>query len=189
MLSYNEIKPKKFIVMDGQPYEVLDSNVFRKQQRKPVNQTKLRNLITGKVQEHSFHQSESVHEAEIEKREAAFHFNKGDEWWFYNPEDKGDRFSLPSDLIEGKEEYLKEGTVVTLLYFNDEPIGLELPIKMQFKVKMAPPNVKGNTAQGGTKVVTLETGARVATPLFIETDDIIEINTETGDYVTRVEKA
>jgi elongation factor P len=82
ILEYNEVTEKRFIVMDGQPYEVLSSHVFRKQQRKPVNATKLKNLMTGKVTEYSFHQSEKVEEAEIDSREVKYLYNSRGEWWF-----------------------------------------------------------------------------------------------------------
>jgi elongation factor P len=87
ILEYNEVTEKRFIVMDGQPYEVLSSHVFRKQQRKPVNATKLKNLMTGKVTEYSFHQSEKVAEAEIDEREVKYLYNNRGEWWFTDAKD------------------------------------------------------------------------------------------------------
>lgn len=188
MLDYNEITVRKFISLDGEPYVVLSTHVFRKQQRKPVNQTKLRNLKTGKVVEHSFHQSERVEEADIESRKVKYLYNNRGEFWFCEENDPGKRFLIPESLIGEQTKFLKANTIVDLLSHNGQNIGFNLPIKMDLAVKEAPPGIRGNTAQGGTKSVVLETGAAVSTPMFINAGDIIRINTETGEYVERVSK-
>jgi len=188
VLSYNEIIPKKIIVYEGQPFEVLSSHVFRKQQRKPVNQTKLRNLKTGKVLETSFHQAETVMEADIERRSAKFIYKNRGETWFADPENPKDRFKVEEDILGENAQYLKADLIVEILVWNEEIIGVKLPIKMEFKVVEAPPSVKGNTAQGGTKLVTLDGGATVNVPMFINEGDVIRINTETGEYTERAEK-
>lgn len=171
--------------MDGQPFEVVSSHVFRKQQRKPVNQTKLKNLITGKVIEYSFHQSEKVEAADIGYKDLTYLYNNRGEWWFCEGNDKSKRMSFTEEVVGSQGQFLKENSSVQALTFNDTVIGLKLPIKVELKVTEAPPNVKGNTATGGTKTVTLETGAQVNTPLFINEGDILRINTETGEYVER----
>jgi len=186
MLSYNEIKPRKYIVWNNEPHEVLDSHVFRKQQRKPVNQTKLKNLISGKVVENSFHQSESAEEAEIDKRNIKFLYTNKGENFFCEENDPSQRFSLPFEQIADKIKYIKPNDVVEFLSYEDKPIGLSLPVKVELKVAEAPPSIKGNTAQGGNKQVVLETGATVTTPMFIEAGDVIIVNTETGEYTSRV---
>jgi len=186
MLEYNQITERKYIELDGEPYEVLSSHVFRKQQRKPVNQTKLKNLITGKVIERSFHQSEKVEEADIGRTDVKYLYTNRGEWWFCSPTDPSDRMKFSEEIIGDQRIFLKENAVVTAMTFNDEIIGFKLPIKVELAVTEAPPNVKGNTAQGGNKQVTLETGATVNVPMFINTGDILRINTETGEYVERV---
>jgi len=188
MLDYNEIKPRKYVVMEGEPYEVLSSHVFRKQMRKPVNATKLKNLMTGKVMEYSFHASEKTEEAEILSREVKYlYLNKG-EYWFCEKDDPSKRFSLSEDFIGDQGKFMKPNSLVELLSFQERNIGVKLPIKVELKVKEAPPGIKGNTAQGGTKLVTLETGAGINAPLFVNEGDILRINTETGEYVERVQK-
>ena len=186
MLEYNEITEHKFIILDGAPYEVIDSHVFRKQQRKPVNATKLKNLITGKVTERSFHVSEKVKEADINTREVKYLYNNRGEWWFSNPEKPSDRFKLDGDMIGERGKFLKDNTLIETMVFGDEIIGVKFPIKVDLKVTEAHPAVKGNTAQGGTKQVTLETGAVINAPMFIKEGDIVRINTETGDYTDRL---
>ena len=189
MLEYNEITLRKVILVDGQPYEVLDSHVFRKQQRKPVNQTKLRHLITGKVTEMAFHVSEKVEEAELSTREVKFlYVNKG-EYWFCDPKVPSDRFKLDEEMLGVSIKFVKPNDILNAIIFNEEIIGVKVPIKVELKIKEAAPAVKGNTVSGGTKSVVLETGAVMFVPLFINEGDIIRINTETGEYVERVDKA
>ena len=188
MLSYNELLPGTFIVLDGAPYEVLSSRIFRKQQNKPVNAAKLRNLVTGKVVERTFHSSESVEEAEVEKRKATFLYRHRGAAWFCEAGNPKARFSLSEEAVGSALPYLKEGTEVDAVAFNDAVIGVRAPIKVALTVSEAPPAVRGNTAQNATKQVTLETGATLTVPLFIQQGDIVRVNTETGTYVERVAK-
>jgi elongation factor P len=188
VLSYNEIVPRKIIEYNGEPCEVLASHVFRKQQRKPVNQTKLRGLKSGKVLEISFHQSETVDEADTETQTLIYIYTARGESWFHQVGNPQERFTLPEAQVEDQIKWIKEKDEVEALVWNEEVIGLTIPIKVDLAVKEAPPAIKGNTAQGGSKQVVLETGAIVSTPLFINEGDVIRINTETGDYVERVSK-
>jgi elongation factor P len=159
------------------------------QMRKPVNQTKLRNLKSGKVTEKSFHQSETIDEADVEYEDITFLYHNRGEYWFCEKGKPGNRFKLDEEIIGDRGHFLKQDSDVEAMRFDDEIIGIHLPIKMELKVTDAPPAVKGNTVQGGTKVVTLETGATVNAPMFINEGDILRVNTETGEYVERVEKA
>ncbi|MFH1170682.1 MAG: elongation factor P [Candidatus Vogelbacteria bacterium] len=185
MLDYNDIKPKKFIVLDGEPYEVLEAHVFRKQQRKPVNATKLKNLITGGVREHSFAVSDKVDEAEIEEREIIYLYNNKNEYWFCEVNDKSKRFKLESDKVQDKIVFVKPNSILKLQIFKERFVGLKIPIKLELKVKEAAPAVRGNTVSGGVKQVVLETGLTINTPMFINQGDTVIVNTETGEYVER----
>lgn len=189
ILSYNEIVQKKVIVYNGEPYEVLSSHVFRMQQRKPVNQTKLRHLVTGKVVEISFHQNESVEEADIGKMSALYLYTNRGESWFAEVNNAKNRFAFKEEMVADKVKWLKQNSPVEVMLYNEEPATVDIPVKVDLKVTEAPPAIKGDTATGGNKLVTLETGAAVLTPLFINPGDILKINTETGEYVERVEKA
>ena len=185
MLEYNEITVGKFIIFDEEPWEVIDSHVFRKQQRKPVNATKLKNMITGHVTEYSFHQSEKAEEAEIENKDIQFIYESKGEYWFHEVGNPGKRFALTKDQVGNPGKFLKKDTVAKAMVFDEKIIGVKLPIKMELKVVEAPPGTKGNTAQGGSKQVKVETGAYINTPLFINEGEIIRVNTETGEYVER----
>ncbi|HEY5382945.1 MAG TPA: elongation factor P [Candidatus Paceibacterota bacterium] len=196
MLEYNEILKGKVVLLNGEPYEVLDAHVFRKQQRKPVNQTKLRHLITGKVTEQAFHVSEKIEEADLSTKNVKFLYKNRGEWWFCDEKNAGDRFELSDETVGEQGKYIKPNTIIEALLFDDPAIdqdegkiiGLKMPIKVELKVTEAPPAVKGNTAQGGSKLITLETGATINAPLFINEGDIVRINTELGQYVERVDK-
>lgn len=190
MLEYNEIKERKYIIFEDEPYEVLGSHVFRKQQRKPVNQTKLKNMISGRVVEHSFHQSDKAVEAEITTKKIKYLYAnpKKNEIWFCTEDKPNERFSMLKDIIGDSLKFLKENTLVDAMTFSDRIIGIKLPIKVELKVIEAPPSTRGNTAQGGNKQVVLETGANVNVPLFINEGDIISINTVTGEYTERIGK-
>ncbi|MEK7628606.1 MAG: elongation factor P [Patescibacteria group bacterium] len=185
MLSYNEILPKKVIVIDGVPYEVLTSWIFRKQMRKPVNQTKLRNLKTGGTIEYTFHQPDKAEEADLEKHVIQFIYTRNDEYWFMDPKDAKNRFALPDTLVGEAGKYLKKDMLIDAVSFEEEIIKLKLPIKVDLLVTEAPPNFKGDTAQGAVKQVVLETGATITAPMFIEAGEVIRINTETNEYVER----
>jgi len=193
MLEYNEIKEKKYIVLDGEPYEVISSHVFRKQQRKPVNQTKLKSLISRRVVEKSFAQSEKAEEADITLKSIKHLYNNRDLYWFCDEDNPKNRYSLSEELVGSAGKFLKENSLIDALLFNNKDdkkiIGLKIPIKVELRVTEAAPAVKGNTAQGATKQVVLETGALVNTPLFISEGDIIRINTDTGEYAERVDKS
>jgi len=116
-----------------------------------------------------------------------FVYSHRDEFWFHKVGEPGNRFSLSKDVVGGAARFLKSNTEVTALYFGDKLINIELPIKVQLKVVEAPPSYKGNTAQG-SKRVKLETGYEFDAPFFIEEGDIVEVNTESGEYTQRVGK-
>lgn len=186
MLEYNEITPRKVILLEGEPYEVLDSHVFRMQQRKPQNKTKLRGVINNRVIEMTFHQAEKAEEAEIESRDVKYMYKSRDEWWFSEENDPSKRFKLGADIIGEKGKFLKPNSLVEALSFDEKIYGIKMPATIELKVTEAPPGNKGDTQKGGTKAVTIETGAVISAPLFINEGDIIKINTETGEYKERV---
>lgn len=186
MLSYTELKKGVVFIYEGHPYEVLEAHFLRMQQRKAVVQTKIRNLITGKVLDRNWQPSDEFEEAEVLKKNAIFIYVNRGEYWFHEEGNPKNRFALSAELIGTPAQFLKPNTKVLSFVFNDKVIKIQLPIKMEFKVVEAPPAIRGNTAQGGTKVVELEGGAKVNAPLFVEEGDMIRVNTETGEYVERV---
>lgn len=192
MLEYSEIRERKIIIFEDEPCEVMEYHVARTQQRKPQNQVKLKSLLSGRTWNATFHASDKVDEAEVGKKEIKFLYTNKDEFWFCDPANPKDRFQIKADIIGTVAKYLKANENVTALVWNndgdDQIIKISLPIKMEFIVKEAPPSIKGNTANGGGKLVTLENGIKISTPFFVEAGDKIILNTETGEYVERVKK-
>lgn len=186
MLEYSEITERKYIILDNEPWEVIGSHVFRKQQRKPVNATKLRNLVTGRVTERSFHVSEKVEEAEIDKKPVKYLYTNRGEFWFCEEKDPSKRFKLEETIIGPGAKFLKPNILLDVMLFGEKIIGVKLPIKMDLKVTEAHPAVRGNTAQGASKMVKLETGTEISVPMFIKEGDVVRVNTETGEYADRV---
>jgi len=189
VLSYNEISIKKVIIWDNEPFIVLSSHVFRKQKRKPVNVTKLKSLVSGRVVEQTFHSSETADEAEIESRPVEFIYESKGEYWFNTPGKPAERFALPADVVGDDIKYLKPKTVIDAVVFDEKIISIKVPIKVELKIKETAPAVKGNTSGNALKEAVLETGAKIMVPMFINEDDIIRVNTELGEYTERVEKA
>lgn len=189
ILDYNEIKERKYIVYEDEPCEVVEAHVARKQQRKPQNQTKLKSLVSGKVVAVAFHAQDTVLEADITNKDAKYMYQSRGEYWFCDPENPKDRFQISETVLGGKEKWLKADAIVKTMIFEykgaETIIGIKLPIKIVLEVTEAPPSIKGNTSSGGDKLVTLETGAQVTVPLFIDAGQKIVINTDTGEYVEK----
>jgi len=188
MLSYNELKPGIFFILDSQPFEVLESEFLRMQQRKPVMKTKIKNLISGAVVERSFQATDTFEEAEMEKMKSKFLYENRGQYWFDEIGNPKNRFFLKADKVAESAQFLKPNLEVSAMKFDNQIINIELPIKADYKVIEAPPAIRGDTAQGGTKVVVIEGGAKISVPLFINEGDIIKVNTQTGEYIERVKK-
>jgi len=194
MLEYSEIRPGKYIIYNGEPYEVIDSHVARTQMRKPQNQTKLKSLLNNRVVPVTFHATDKVEEADLGKKTVKFLYHNKGEYWFCEERDPSKRFKINEELLGEPKKFLKGNTLIDIVTFSEdedeEPkiIGIRLPIKVELKITDAPPSIKGNTASGGGKTAVLETGANVTVPFFVNVGDVIRINTETGEYAERVEK-
>jgi len=186
MLTHADLKKGVRVIIDGQPHEIMDSNAMKKAQRRVVMQTKIKNLITGTISERNFHQGDLFEEAELEKFEAKFLYSHKDKYVFCQADDPSKRFEMTAQQVGGNGKYLRQNERVDGITFEDKIVSINIPIKVQLKVKETPPGVKGDRAQGGTKTAVLETGAQVQVPLFINEGDTIEINTDTGEYVRRI---
>jgi len=187
MLSYFDLRKGVKFILEGQPYEVLEFQQIYKAQDMVVARTKIKNLINGKVLERTFHQGDTFEEAELEKIEVKFIYSHRGKFCFSETQNPRARFELEEEKIGEGAKFLKPNQILTGIKFQGKIINIILPIKVQLKVTEAPPGIKGDRAQGGTKTVTLETGAKINVPLFVEQGDIVEVNTETGEYVRRVE--
>ncbi len=187
-LDYNDLRIGTTFIYEGQPYEVLEFAFLRMQQRKAVAQVKMRNLLNGKVISRNFHQSDAFEEAEVAKEPVKFLYHHRGQYWFSNPDSPKERFFLTNEAVGSAGQFLKPNSEVVAQKFESKIINIKPAIKVDLAVKEAPPGIRGDTAQGGTKTAELETGAKVQVPLFVNAGDVVRINTETGEYVERVEK-
>jgi elongation factor P len=182
--SLNSIRVGLNILVDSEPYQVLEASFMRTAQRKPVMRTKLRHLLNGRVLEQSFKPGDKVEEADMTRLRANFLYADETQCHFMNQE-TFEQFDFSKESLADKTAYLKDGVEVQILNFNGLPVNVELPKKVTLKVVETPPGVKGDTATGGSKQAKLETGLTVNVPLFIKNEEMVIINTETGDYVER----
>jgi len=188
MLAHTDLKPGVQFIFENQPWEVLDANAMKMAQRRPVIRTKIRNLVDGRVQEQSFQQGDMFDEADLGKKEIKFLYQTKGQYFFCEPNDPSKRLSFTEEQIGIQAKYLRPNEVVVGIMFEDKIITFKMPIKVQLKVKESAAGVKGDRAQAGTKEAILESGAVIQVPLFVVEGDVIEVNTETGEYVKRVEK-
>src|SRR4030042_6214032 len=184
MLNLSTVKTGKTISLNNEPYLVIFHQHSKMGRAGAVLRTKLKNLKTGAMMEKTFQGADKIEEAEIMKSKAQFLYREGENYFFMDNASY-EQFSLSESVLGNSVNYLLEGTEATILNYNNQPINIELPVKMEFRVVEAPPAIRGNTADGGSKQVTLETGVKVNTPLFVKVGDILRINTETGEYVER----
>ena len=184
--ALNDIKVGLVINYEGEPYIVQTANFVRMQQRKPVMQTKMRHLITGRTLEYSFKPGDRVETADLARTKVNFLYKDGDQLNFMD-NSTFEQFSLPTSVLGDGVGFLKDGQEVDVLYYNDKAINIELPKKVELKVIETEPGVRGDTAQGNVlKPAKLETGATIQVPLFVKEGDVIRINTERGEYTERV---
>jgi len=186
MLSHTDLKKGTQFIYEGQPWEVIEAQLVKMAQRRPVVQSKIRNLIDGRVQERNFQQGDMFDEADLQKKNIKFIYQSKGQYFFCEINDPSKRFSFTEEQVGLQAKYLRPDEIVTGIIFKNNIINFVLPIKVQLKIKESAPGVKGDRAQGGTKEAILESGATIQVPLFIEEGDIIEVNTETGTYVKRI---
>lgn len=186
MLEHTDLKKGIRIIIDDEPYEVIDYSFIFKGRGSSTVQVKLRNLINGKLISKTVHANERFEEAEIERGKVKFIFSKGNEFYLSLVDQPSQRFVLTKEILGLKCNFLRKNDIVDGIFFHDKLINIQLPIKMQFKVISAPPGLKGGRETAGTKPVILETNFEIQAPLFIKEGDIVEINTETGEYVRRL---
>jgi elongation factor P len=186
MLNLNEIKVGKIIEVNNAPFVVTKTDHHKVARGGAVLKVKLKNLIDGSVLDKTFQGNDKAEEANTEKKPANFMYRDDTNANFMDNQSY-EQFTISLESIGENSKYLIDGTDVDILYFDNNPVAIELPIKMNFKVTESPPGVKGNSAGNVTKRVKIETGAEISAPLFINEGDVIRINTDTGEYVERVQ--
>jgi elongation factor P len=184
MLDFSDIKLGKVIDFNNQPCAIIKCEFLRMQQRKPVKKCIMKNLITGNNVDYSFKSGESVDEADIKKSPASYMYQEGENLNFMLNETY-ETVEIPIEMMSGKEGYLKEGLEVSIVYFNDQPITVDLPIKVSYQVAHTTEAAKGNTVSNVMKDATIETGMEIKVPSFISTGEKIIMNTVEDEYVER----
>ena len=185
-LSYGELKKGMPIALDGEPYAVVDYERTKMQKRAPVMRIRFRSLRTGRVVDRTFNGFDVKFTiADVDRRKAEYIYQDGELYYFMDNE-TFEQFPLNGDQITDALPYLIEQTTVDLVLFQDDPISIEIPLNVDLKIVDTEPGFKGDTATGGSKPATVETGLVVQVPLFIDIGETIRIDTRTGEYAGRV---
>ena len=187
--GYNtsEFKKGLKVQIDGDPYLMIECNFVKPGKGQALYKCKLRNLLRGTVLDRTYKSGDSLDAADIATIEAQFLYKQGEQFVFMD-NTSYEQYELTKEQVDDAWKWIKEGTVCSMLLYNDNPISIEAPNHMVLKVEYAEPAMRGNTATNLTKPVKLETGAEVIVPAFIEQEDMIKIDTRTGEYLERVQK-
>lgn len=184
-MNVNDIKKGVYLDFKNGVWQVIEFQHVFPGKGNAFVRTKLKNAQTGKVVDHTFKANETVDDVPMETSNAQYMYNDGTEYYFMD-NTTYEQFELKFEDIEEMAKYLTDGQEVLILKKDGVPMNITLPKKIQMKVVEAPPGVKGDSASSATKQVTMETGLMINVPLFIKVDDILVINTESGEYVERV---
>ena len=185
VIGFGELRRGMTIELEGVPYKVEEYSQQKMQQRAPTYHVKLRNLMTGKLMERSFSgYGVKLNVAPVVNRPAQFLYEDAGLYYFMDTE-SFEQYPLSTDILGGAKGYVTEQTQAELVFYRDNPIAIEMPTTVDLAVKDTPPGVKGDTATGGTKPATMETGITVQVPLFINAGDKIKVDTRSGQYVER----
>ncbi|MEI6478261.1 MAG: elongation factor P [bacterium] len=185
MIGITDLKTGVAIDLEGDPYVVMNYQHSKMGRGGAVMRTKLRNLRTGALVDITFKGSDKFEEADLDRRASSFLYSEGTDSVFMDST-SFEQYSLSAEVVGDKSRFLREGSEVLILFYQDQPVSIDLPIKMEFEITHTEPGVKGDTAQGGSKPATLDTGATITVPLFVKTGDMIRVNTVEGTYVERV---
>ncbi len=183
--STNEFKSGLKVLLDNQPCSIIENEFVKPGKGQAFNRVKLRNLKTGRVLEKTFKSGESLPAADVVELEMQYLYNDGEHWHFMDP-NTFDQMTADATAMAETIDWLKEELVCTLILYNGVPLSVAPPNFVHLSVIEADPGVKGDTAQGGSKVIKLESGKEIRGPLFIEVGELLRIDTRTGEYVSRV---
>src|SRR5262245_15105891 len=187
-VSTAEFKKGLRIVYDGQPYTIVDFQHVKPGKGGAFVRTKLKHMKLGKVIDNTFRSGEKVELVDFEEKHMQFLYRDDDRYHFMDTETY-EQVSLSADEIGDARDYLQENAEVDVLYVAGAPVSVDLPNFVELAIARTDPGVRGDTAQGGTKPATLETGAVVQVPLFLNEGDVVKVDTRTGDYLGRVATA
>jgi len=187
MITANDLRPGKAFELDGELYIVTSFQHIKPGKGSPFVRVKMRGIKSNVTTERTFRPDEKLQDAFLEHKRMQYLYKSDNDYIFMDTE-TFEQIILKEEEIEDEAKYLIENGMVDILFYNNQPIGIELPTSIELKVIKSEPGVKGDTAQGGSKSATLETGLTIQVPLFVEEGDIIKIDTRTGEYIERVSR-
>ncbi len=189
MASYstNEFRGGLKLMLDGDPYTIVENEFVKPGKGQAFNRVKIRNLKTGRVIERTFKSGESVEAADVVDTDMQYLYSDGEFWHFMVP-DTFEQYAAGDAAVADAKQWLKEQDTCIVTLWNNEPLTVAPPNFIEARIVETDPGLRGDTATGGTKPATLETGAVVKVPLFIEEGEVIKVDTRTGEYVSRVKE-
>lgn len=183
--STNEFKSGLKIMLDGDPYTIVENEFVKPGKGQAFNRVKVRNLKTGRVVDRTFKSGDSVEGADVMEVDMQYLYSDGEQWHFMDP-NTFEQHAADETATGDASQWLKEQDICVVTLYNGAPLSVQAPNFVELKITQSDPGIKGDTAQGATKPATLETGAVVKVPLFVEEGEVVRIDTRTGDYASRV---
>ncbi len=189
MATYNtnEFRSGLKVMIDADPYSIIENEFVKPGKGQAFNRVKLRNLKNGRVLDKTFKSGESIEAADVMDVEMQYLYSDGEQWHFMHPQ-TFEQYAASQSAVEETSKWLKEQDICEVTLWNNEPLSVTPPNFVELKITQTDPGLRGDTASGGSKPATLETGAVVKVPLFVEEGEILRIDTRTGDYVGRVKE-
>ena len=189
MASYstNEFRSGLKIMIDGEPCAIIENEFVKPGKGQAFNRVRIRNLKTGRVLDKTFKSGESVDAADVVDTEMQFLYADGEFWHFMDP-DNYEQAAADANAVGDAHQWLKAQANCEVTLYNGAPISITPPNFVELEITETDPGLRGDTAQGGTKPATLETGAVVKVPLFVEVGEVVKVDTRTGEYLSRVKK-
>lgn len=184
MLNVTELRPGVVFKENNSPYLVVRNELIKMARQGAYIKVKAKNLLTGSVIERSWHSNLTVEEADVNRRNSQYLYKEGDNFIFMDPSNY-EQETIPEDIIGESVNFLKDGDLVQVMFYEGRPIAVELPLSNIYEVTYTEPGFKGNTVSNTFKPATIETGAQVKVPLFINIGDKIKVDTRTGEYLER----
>ena len=185
-INFGDLSRGLVIELDGQPWQIMSYERHKMQQRAPVTRIKMKNLLSGAVVERTFQRYDTEFSvADMDTRPSQYLYTDG-EFYYFLDQETYDQHELTKEILGSSLDYLTEQMMVEVVFYKGNAININLPTHVELKVADTPPAFRGDTAQGGTKPATLETGLRVNVPMFIMPGTKIRVDTRTGEYTERV---
>lgn len=185
LFSTNEFKSGLKVMLEGDPCVILENEFVKPGKGQAFNRVKLRNLKTGRIIDRTFKSGETIEGADVVDMEMQYLYYDGELWHFMVP-DSFEQYAADASAVGETQKWLKEQDLCTVTLFNNVPISVQPPNFVELTITETDPGVRGDTSSGGGKPATLETGAVVRVPLFVQTGEVIKVDTRTGEYVARV---